>query len=82
VARSGEERKLYMVLVGKAVRMRPLGRPRRRWGIMGSEWILREIGWGGVWIGFDWLSIGTCCERGDESSVSCTTELVISLFHM
>jgi hypothetical protein len=31
VARMGEERKLYKVLVGKPEGKRPLGRPRRRW---------------------------------------------------
>jgi hypothetical protein len=36
---------------------------------MGSEWILGRLAWG-VWIGFD------CCERGDEPSGSCVTELV------
>jgi hypothetical protein len=27
-------------------------------GRMGSEWILGRLAWG-VWIGFDWLRIGT-----------------------
>ena len=31
VARMGEERRVYMVLVGKPEGRRPLGRPRRRW---------------------------------------------------
>jgi hypothetical protein len=31
VVRMGEERKVYMVLVGKPEGMRPLGRPKRRW---------------------------------------------------
>ena len=31
VARMGEERGAYRVLVGKPERKRPLGRPRRRW---------------------------------------------------
>jgi len=30
VARMGEERRMYRVLVGKPERKRPLGRPRRR----------------------------------------------------
>jgi hypothetical protein len=30
-------------------------------GRLGSEWILTEIVWG-VWIGFDWLRIGTVGE--------------------
>ena len=31
VARMGEERGVYRVLVGKPVGRKPLGRPRRRW---------------------------------------------------
>ena len=31
VARMGEERGVYRVLVGKSEGRRPLGRPRRRW---------------------------------------------------
>jgi hypothetical protein len=31
VARMGEDRGVYKVLVGKPERKRPLGRPRRRW---------------------------------------------------
>jgi len=31
VARTGEERGVHRVLVGKPEGMRPLGRPRRRW---------------------------------------------------
>jgi len=44
VARMGEERKVYKVLVGKSEGKRPLGRPRRRW--MGSEWILGRLAGG------------------------------------
>jgi hypothetical protein len=53
----GEERKLYKVLVGKPEEKRPLGKPRRRWEDE-IRMDLREIGLG-VWIGFDWLRIGT-----------------------
>jgi hypothetical protein len=45
VARIGEERKVYEILVGKPEEKRPLGKPRRRWEariIMDLE----EIGWG------------------------------------
>jgi hypothetical protein len=49
VARMGEERKVYRVLVGKPEGKRPLGRLRRRWED-GIRMDLREIGWG---IGFD-----------------------------
>jgi hypothetical protein len=36
VARMGEERKVYKVLVGKPEGKRPLGRPRRRWDRNGA----------------------------------------------
>jgi hypothetical protein len=42
VARMGEERKAYKVLVGKPEGKRPLGRPRRRWD--GIRMDLRDIG--------------------------------------
>jgi hypothetical protein len=46
VARMGEKRNEYRLLVGKAEGKRPLGRPRRRWVDLG------EVGWGDVdWIG-------------------------------
>jgi hypothetical protein len=51
VARMGEDRKLYKVLVGKLEGRRPLERPRRRWED-GIRMDIREIGLGGVdWIG-------------------------------
>jgi hypothetical protein len=56
VARMGEGRNLYRVLVGKPEGKRQLGRPRRRWED-GIRMDLREIGWGG-WSGFTWLRIG------------------------
>jgi hypothetical protein len=60
VARMGEGRKVYRVLVGKPEGTRPLGRKRRRWedGInFGTLRDLRENGWG-VWSGFNWLRVG------------------------
>jgi hypothetical protein len=57
VARVGVERKVYKVLVGKPEGRRPLERPRRRWN-NGIRMDLREIGLG-VWIGFDWIMIGS-----------------------
>jgi hypothetical protein len=47
VARMGEERKMYKVLVGKPEGKRPLGRPRRRWED-GIRMDLMEIGLGVV----------------------------------
>jgi hypothetical protein len=57
VARMGEGRNVYRVLVGKPERKRPFERPRRRWKD-GIKMDLREIEWG-VWRGFTWLKIGT-----------------------
>ena len=57
VARVGEERGAYRVLVGKPEGRRPLGRPRRRWGIM-LGWICRR--WDvGIWTGLGWPRIET-----------------------
>ena len=51
VARMGEERGAYRVLVGKPEGKRPLGRPRRRWGD-NIRMDLQEVGCGYVdWIG-------------------------------
>jgi hypothetical protein len=54
VARMGERRGKYTVLLGKHEGKRPLGRPRHRWGdnIFG-KWDV------GVWTGLSWLRIGT-----------------------
>ena len=51
MARMGEEREMYRVLLGKPEGKRPLGRPRRRWvdNIMIN---LQEVGCGYMyWIG-------------------------------
>jgi hypothetical protein len=46
VARMGEKRNAYRILVGKPERKRPLERPRRRWED-NIKMDLREIGWVG-----------------------------------
>jgi hypothetical protein len=51
VARMGEKRNAYRLLVGKLEGKRPLGRPRRRW-VVNIRMDLGEVGWGDVdWIG-------------------------------
>jgi len=45
VARMGEERGVYRVLVGKPEEKRPLGRPRRRW-VDNIRMDLQEVGCG------------------------------------
>jgi len=51
VARMGEERGVYRVLVGKPEGKRPLGRPRRRW-VDNIRMDLHEVGCGYMdWIG-------------------------------
>ena len=47
VARIGEERGVYRVLVGKPERRRPLGRPRHRW-VDNIRNDLQEVGCGYV----------------------------------
>jgi hypothetical protein len=49
VARTGEERNVYRVLMGKPKGKRPLGRPRHRWED-GNRINRREIGLGVEWI--------------------------------
>jgi hypothetical protein len=45
VARMGEKRNAYRLLVGKPEGKRPLGRPRRRW-VDNIRMDLGEVGWG------------------------------------
>jgi hypothetical protein len=50
VARMGEDRGAYMVLVGKSEGKRPLGRPRSRWWD-NNKMDLQEVGGGrGDWM--------------------------------
>jgi hypothetical protein len=58
VARMGEERNMYRVLIGKPEGKRPLGRPRHRWED-GLSMDLREIGWGSV----DWIQLAQDRDR-------------------
>jgi hypothetical protein len=57
VARMGEGRGAYRILVGRPEGRRPLGRPRRRWED-NIKMDLQEEGWGS-WTGLIWLRIGT-----------------------
>jgi hypothetical protein len=57
VARMGEVRGAYNILVGRPEGRRPLGRPRRRWRTT-LRWILGKYGLG-MWIRFIGLRIGT-----------------------
>ena len=56
VARMGEGRGVFRVLVGKPDGKRPLGRPRHRWEDNIKK-DLKEVG--GVKTGWSWLRIGT-----------------------
>jgi hypothetical protein len=57
VARMGEGRGAYRVLVGRPEGRRPLGRPRCRWED-NIKTDLQEVGWG-AWTGLIWLKIRT-----------------------
>ena len=52
MARMGQGRGVYRVLVGKPLGKRPLGRPRRRWGD-NIKMDLQEVGCGGM----DWIEL-------------------------
>jgi hypothetical protein len=52
VARMGDKRNAYRILVGKPEGKRPLGRSRRRW-VDNIKMDLREIGW----VGVDWIDM-------------------------
>ena len=57
MARVGEERGVYRVLLGKPEGKRPLGRPRRRW-VDNIRMDLQEVGCG-MWVyGLDWAGPG------------------------
>jgi hypothetical protein len=55
LARMGEGRGTYRILVGRPEGRRPLGRPRRRWED-NIKMDFQEVEWG-TWTG--WLRIGT-----------------------
>jgi len=58
VARMGERRGVYRVLVGKPEGKRPLGRPRRRWED-NIKMDLQEVGCGGM----DWIELAQDRDR-------------------
>ena len=58
VARMGERRGVYRVLVGKRKGKRPLGRPRRRWENT-IKVDLQEVGCGGM----DWIKLAQDRDR-------------------
>ena len=58
VARMGEERGVYRVLVGKPEGKRPLGRPRRRW-VDNIRTDLQEVGCGYM----DWIGLAQDIDR-------------------
>ena len=68
MARMGEERGVYRVLVGKPEGRRPMGRPRRRW----VDNIRMDLQEGGCGLAQD-RQVADGCECGDEpwGSVKC-----------
>jgi hypothetical protein len=57
IARMGEKRNAYKLLVGMPEGKRPLGSPRRR--RVDNIRMDREVGWGLDWTGLVWLRTGT-----------------------
>jgi hypothetical protein len=70
VARLGEKRNAYRLLVGEPEGRRPLGRPRRRW-FDNIRMDLVEVGWGDV----DWIGL---TQDRDRSSLPGTSALWLS----
>jgi hypothetical protein len=62
VARMGETRNAYRILVGKPEGNRPLGRPRRRW-VDNIKIDLRDIRWDGM----DWINVAQ--DRGQWTAL-------------
>jgi hypothetical protein len=58
VARMGEGRGAYRILVGRPEGRRPLRRPRRRWED-NIKIDLQEVGWGGI----DWIDMAQDRDR-------------------
>jgi hypothetical protein len=58
VARTGEKRNAYRILLGKPEEKRPLGRPRRGW-VKNIKIYLRERGWDGT----DWIDLAQDRDR-------------------
>jgi len=58
VGHMGEGRSMHRVLVGKLEGMRPLGRPRHRWGD-NIKMDLQEVGCGGI----DWIELAQDRDR-------------------
>ena len=59
VARMGEGRRVYRILVGKPERKRPLGRPMRRWEDNIMMHHLQEVRCGGM----DWIELAQDRDR-------------------
>jgi len=58
IARMGERRGVYRVLVGKPVGKRPLGKPRRTWED-NIKMNLQKVGCGGM----DWIELAEYRDR-------------------
>jgi hypothetical protein len=67
VARIGEKRNAYRLLVGKPEGKRPLGRPRRRW-VVNIRMDLGEVVWGDV----DWIGLA---QRQEQVENSCEFDI-------
>jgi hypothetical protein len=58
VARIGEKRRAYSVLVGRPEGKRPFGTPRRRWED-DIKMDIQEVGWGAM----DWIELAQDRDR-------------------
>jgi hypothetical protein len=72
VARMGEKRNAYTILVRKPEEKRPLGGPRRRW-VNNIKMYLTEIGWGSM----DWIDLAQGSDHW-KASVNTVMNLWVS----
>jgi hypothetical protein len=64
VARNGEKRNQYRILVGKPEGKRPLGRLRRRWVNIIKMDLKKKTGWDGV----DWIDMAQDRDHSNDPS--------------
>jgi len=70
VARTGDGRGAYRVLMGRPEWRRSSGRLRRRWED-NIKMDLQELGWGSSdWIGLAQEQVASCCKCGNDPSGS------------
>jgi hypothetical protein len=77
VARMGEARNAYRILLGKPWGKRQLGRPRRRW-VDNIKIYLRETGWDGM----EWIDLAQDKDHCTVSKINLIVPLWLSTLYL